>query len=116
MEMEVQDSRAVSGNKEDAPEIEVNGTVAGFVPAFDRVLIKRMAPPPDGLIARPQILQEQAARGTVIAVGESTHPMPPVGAVASFSKFAEEKHFDDEGADEYALVWNVDIRGWHNAA
>lgn len=115
MELEVQDSRAVSGNKADAPEIEVNGTVAGFVPAFDRVLIKRMAPPPDGLIARPQILQEQAARGTVIAVGESAHPMPPVGAVASFSKFAEEKHFDDEGADEYALVWNVDIRGWHNA-
>ena len=32
-----------------------------------------------------------------------------------FVAVAEEKHFDDEGAEEYALVWNVDIRGWHNA-
>jgi hypothetical protein len=72
-----------------------------------------MAPPPEGLIARPEILQEQASRGTVIAVGECSNPTAPVGSVASFSKFAEEKHFDDEGGDQYALVWAVDIRGWH---
>ena len=115
--MEVLDTRAISGNKEDAPDVEINGTVAGFIPAFDRVLIKRLPKPPEsvGGIIRPAIMQEQAARGYVIAVGESDNGMPPVGAVASFSKFAEEKHFDDEGADEYALVWNVDIRGWHNA-
>src|ERR1035437_4338001 len=111
----MRDKRAISGNKEDSPDVEINGTVAGFVPAFDRVLVKRLPKPPEGLIARPEIAQEQAARGVVISVGESVHGMPPVGAVASFSKFAEEKHFADEGADEYALVWNVDIRGWHNA-
>ena len=109
------DKRTISGNKEDPEPIEINGTVAGFIPAFDRILIRRMAPPPEGLIARPQVLQEQASRGTVIAVGESKYPAPPVGSIASFSKFAEEKHFDDEGGDEYALVWNVDVRGWHNA-
>ena len=115
--MEVQDSRALSGNKTDAPPVAINGPVAGFVPAFDRVLIKRLPPPPEmqGGIVRPEIMREQASRGTVVAVGESSYPLPPVGAIASFSKFAEEKHFDDEGADEYALVWNVDIRGWHNA-
>ena len=113
--MEIQDTRAISGFKQDAPEVEINGAVAGFMPAFDRVLVKRLPKPPEGLIIRPEIAQEQAARGVVISVGASSHPMPPVGAVASFSKFAEEKHFDDEGADEYALVWNVDIRGWHNA-
>ena len=115
--MEVQDTRAVSGHKPDAPEVAINGTVAGFVPAFDRVLVKRLPKPSESIngIIRPEIMQEQAARGFVVAVGESAHPLPPVGAVASFSKFAEEKHFDDEGADEYALVWNVDIRGWHLA-
>lgn len=99
----------------DPAPVEVNGTVAGFVPAFDRVLVKRLPKPPDGLIIRPQIAQEQASRGMVIAVGSSKNEMPPVGAIASFSKFAEEKHFDDEGEDEYALVWSVDVRGWHNA-
>jgi co-chaperonin GroES (HSP10) len=114
--MEVQDTRAISGNKQDAPDVEINGTVAGFVPAFDRVLIKRLPKPPEALIIRPEIAQEQAARGVIVAIGQSEHLLPPIGAIASFSKFAEEKHFDDEGADEYALVWNVDIRGWHNAA
>jgi co-chaperonin GroES (HSP10) len=115
--MEVRDSRAILGEKPEGLAVEINGTVAGFIPAFDRVLIRRMAAPPEmvGGIVRPEIMREQASRGTVIAVGESAHPMPPVGAIASFSKFAEEKHFDDEGGDEYALVWNVDIRGWHNA-
>lgn len=107
------DARAISGNKEDSPEIEIHGRVEGFVPAFDRVLIKRLPPPPEGLIARPEILQEQASRGHVIAVGQSKYETPPIGSIASFSKFAEEKHFDDEGGDEYALVWTVDIRGWH---
>jgi hypothetical protein len=111
--MEVTDSRATSGNKQDLPEIEVHGKVEGFVPAWDRVLIKRLPPPPEGLIARPEILQEQASRGTVIAVGPSNYTMPPIGSIASFSKFAEEKHFDDEGGDQYALVWSVDVRGWH---
>lgn len=118
--MEVIDNRRVGADGvariPDPEPVEINGTVEGFVPAFDRVLIKRLPKPPEGLIARPEIAQEQAARGVVVAVGASTHPMPPGGAIASFSKFAEEKHFDDEGADEYALVWNVDIRGWHNAA
>ncbi len=107
------DHRSVTGNKEDAPEVEIHGKVAGFVPAPDRILIKRLPPPPDGLIARPEILQEQAARGFVIAVGSSKSEQPPLGSVASFSKFAEEKHFDDEGSDQYALVWSVDVRGWH---
>lgn len=116
LDHEFADKRASTGNKEDAVEIEIHGTVAGFVPAFDRVLIKRLPKPPDGLIARPEILQEQASRGYVIAIGRNSYSLEnvmPIGAIASFSKFAEEKHFDDEGADEYALVWSVDIRGWH---
>ena len=79
--MEVQDTRAVSGHKPDAPEVEINGTVAGFVPAFDRVLVKRLPKPSESIngIIRPEIAQEQAARGFVIAVGESAHPTAPGG-------------------------------------
>ena len=113
--MEVMDMRASSGNKLDAPQAEINGTLAGFVPAYDRVLIKRLPPPPEGAVIKPQIAQEQAERGIVIAVGESKIPLPPVGAIAKFSKFAEETHFDDEGEDSYVLPWANDIRGWHNA-
>ena len=112
--MEVQDTRAISGHKPEAPKVEINGPVAGFIPAFDRVLIKRLPPPPAGLIVRPEVAQEQSERGIVIAVGDSKYPMPPIGAIASFSKFCDEKHFDGEGSDRYVIPWNVDVRGWHN--
>jgi co-chaperonin GroES (HSP10) len=113
--MEVIDKRSSSGYvKPEAPEI--NGKVAGFIPAFDRILIKRnpMVQSEGGII-RPEVAMEQASRGIVVAVGQSNNPLPPVGSISSFSKFAEEKHFDDEGSEDYVLVWNVDIRGWHNA-
>lgn len=113
--MEILDTRASSGNKPDALPVEINGSWVGFVPAYDRVLIKRFPPPPEGTILRPEIAQEQADRGAVIACGESAHPLPPVGAIAKFSKFVEEIHFDDEGEDRYAIAWANDIRGWHNA-
>ena len=111
--MEILDTRASSGNKPDALPVEINGSWVGFVPAYDRVLIKRLPPPPEGAVIKPQIAQEQAERGIVIAVGESKIPLPPIGAIAKFSKFAEETHFDDEDEDSYVLPWANDIRGWH---
>ena len=115
MDMEVKDTRASSGLKPEAEAPVIFGNVEGYIPAFDRVLIKRLPPPPEtiGGIVRPEIMRDQSERGTVIAVGETKYPAPPIGAIATFSKFAEEKHFDDEGEDRYVLPWNVDIRGWH---
>lgn len=111
--MEVLDNRAVSGNKEEPAYVEINGLVSGFIPAHNRVLIKRLPPPPEGLIARPEIAMEQAERGTVIATSTAEMTMPPVGSIAKFSKYTEEIHFDDEGSDSYVIPYINDIRGWH---
>ena len=125
MELEIQDSRAVSGNK---PEPEIHGKVEGFVPAGDYVLIRRMeAITEEGSIIRPEAYVELAERGEVIAlsfklampsVPDSYIPSgPPIGSIAKFSKYgAEEIHFDDEGQARYVLVRIGDIRGWHLAA
>jgi hypothetical protein len=113
--MEIIEKRTASGGKEDAALVEIWGSVEGFVPATDRVLIKRLPPPEAGLIAKPEIAQEQAERGYVIAVGASDRHVPPIGALATFSKFTEEKRFDDEGGDRYVLPWLEDLRVWHNA-
>jgi len=113
--MEIIDKRSLEGDKPEMPEIEINGKVEGFCPAPNRVLIKRLPPPPEGLIARPEIMQEQAERGTVIAVGHSNDVTPPIGSIAKFSKYAEEINFDDQGSDSYVLPWVQDVRGWHNA-
>lgn len=107
------DRRAVSGNKEEPAYVEVNGLVAGFIPAHNRVLIRRLPPPPTGLIARPEIAMEQAERGIVIAVSTAEMELPPVRSIAKFSKYTEEIHFDDEGADSYVIPYINDIRGWH---
>ena len=43
---------------------------------------------------------EQAERGIVIAIGRnewSLENVLPIGAIAKFSKYTEEIHFDDEG-------------------
>lgn len=114
--MEVQDSRAVSGNKPEAPE--VHGSVVGFIPAGDYVLIKRMeAVQQEGAIYRPEAYVELAERGTVIATSRKAANEIPLDATAKFSKYgAEEIHFDDEGQSRYVLVRMTDIRGWHLAA
>jgi len=113
--IEVVDKRASSGYV--APEKpEVHGKVEGFMPARDRVLVKRLAPiTGNELVARPDIGVELSERGHVIAVGPCEYGAPPVGATASFSKYgAEEKRFDDDnGPNTYALVWIDDVRGWH---
>jgi hypothetical protein len=114
--MEILDKRAIEGDKPEQPEVEVNGKAEGFCPAPNRVLIKRLPPPPEGLIARPEIMQEQAERGVVIACGYTqVFEEIPVGVIAKFSKYAEEIHFDNEGSDSYVLCWIQDVRGWHNA-
>jgi len=116
-EIVVNDKRSSSGYKKpEAPER--HGKVSGFVPARDRVLVKRLAPvTEDGLIARPDIGVELSERGEVIAVGICEFGAPPVGTVACFGKYgAEEKRFDDDGGpNTYALVWVDDVRGWHDA-
>ena len=111
--MEVVDNRTTSGNKEEPQYVEINGFVTGFTPAHNRVLIKRLPPPPEGLIARPEIAMEQAERGIVIATSSAEMTLPPVGSIAKFSKYTEEIHFDDEGADSYVIPYINDIRGWH---
>jgi co-chaperonin GroES (HSP10) len=113
---EVQDSRAVSGNKEEPAYVEINGLVAGFTPSYNRVLIKRLPPPPEGLIVRPEVAMEQSERGVVIAIGRNEWCIEnsmPIGAIAKFSKYTEEIHFDDEGVDSYVIPYINDIRGWH---
>lgn len=116
-EFVVTDRRGISGYKKPgAPER--HGKIAGFVPARDRVLVKRLAPvTEDGMIARPDIGVELSQRGFVIAVGPCEFGAPPIGSIADFSKYgAQEKRFDDdEGPDTYASVWIDDIHGWHNA-
>ena len=113
--MEVLDSRAVSGNKPEAPE--VHGKVQGFVPAGDYVLIRRMeAVTEESGIVRPEAYVELAERGEVIAVSVRAKEVP-LGSTAKFSKYgAEEIHFDDEGQARYVLVRIGDIRGWHLAS
>jgi co-chaperonin GroES (HSP10) len=123
--MEVQDKRSIEGEKPEAPEVEIFGKVAGFRPAQNRILIRRQQQTDDlgaGLI-RAQAYTEVSARGEVIAVGApypETSPfyvqLPPVGAVATFSKYAETKEFDDQTRpDEFAMPYAHDIHGWHNA-
>src|ERR1700722_1292093 len=89
-----------------------HGKVDGFVPSRDRILVKRLAPvTEDGLIARPEVGVELSERGEIIAVGACEYGAPPIGAIASFSKYgAEEKRFDDDnGPNTFALVWVDDI-------
>lgn len=95
----------------EAPKIFV---VASFVPATDRLLLKRLPPPEEGLIIKPQIAVEQSEYGIVIAIGDGVDV--PLGQVAKFSRFsAEDIHFEDElEGDEYVLAYKHDIRGWFN--
>lgn len=86
--------------------------VASFVPAMDRLLLKRLPPPKEGAIIKPQIAVEQSEYGIVIAVGKGVDV--PLELVAKFSRFsAEEINFEDqEAGDEYVLAYKHDIRGW----
>jgi co-chaperonin GroES (HSP10) len=86
--------------------------VGSFVPATDRLLLKRLPPPKEGLIVKPQIAVEQSEYGIVIAIGKGVDV--PLDLVAKFSRFsAEEIHFEDElEGDEYVLAYKHDIRGW----
>ena len=114
--MEITDSRAVSGNKPEAAE--VHGKIAGFIPAGDYVLIRRMAAiAEESGIIRPEAYVELAERGTVIATSRKAANEIPLDATAKFSKYgAEDIRFDDEGQDRYVLVRMMDIRGWHLAS
>lgn len=100
------------GQKKDSPEIW--GKVEGFIPAGDYVLVKRLKSiEQDGMIVRPEVAVELSERGYVIAVSKKAENVP-LGFIATFSKYgAEEKRFDDEGQERYALVRTSDIRGWH---
>lgn len=115
--LNVIDKRSSSGYKK--PEaLGRYGKVAAFVPARDRVLVKRLAPlTEEGMIVRPEVTVELSERGEVIAVGVCEYGAPPMGVIACFSKYgAEEKRFDDDaGPNTYALVWVDDVRGWDRA-
>lgn len=119
--MEVQDKRSIEGEKPEAPAVEIFGKVAGFKPGQNRVLIRRQKETEQlgGGLIRAQAYTELSSRGEVIAVGPASITtshifMPPVGAIATFSKYAETKEFDDQGDDTYALPYAHDIHGWHN--
>ena len=122
--MELVDKRSIEGEKPEAPPVEVFGTVAGFRPGQNRVLIRRQRETEQlgGGLIRAQAYTELSARGEVIAVGPTApadSPMfmvlPPVGSIATFSKYAETKEFDDQGDDTYAMPYAHDIHGWHDA-
>lgn len=113
--MTIVDKRTTTGGKVDAPPVEINGSLYGFIPAGDYVLIRRLKVVQQGLIATPDSYTELAERGVVIATSVKAHEVPQ-GAITKFSKYgAEEIHFDDEGDEKYVLVRLADIRGWHNA-
>ena len=116
--MEIADKRTATGGKVDELPVEVNGTVAGFIPAGDYVLVLRQqAQEQVGLIHRAEAYVELAERGRVIATSRKAALEIPLDAIVKFSKYgAEEIHFDDEGDGQYALVRTMDIRGWHYAA
>ena len=119
--MDVLDSRKVGQDGEiripDPEPVEVFGTVAGFQPGENHVLIRRQKETDQlgaGLI-RAQAFTEVSARGEVVAAGPCTqHFMPPIGSIATFSKYAESKEFDDQGEDLYAMPYVHDIHGWHD--
>ncbi len=105
------DCHAAGAEKSAADEVH-GFAAANFVPAEDRLLLKRLPPREEGLIVRPQITVEQSEYGVVIAVGDDVYV--PLGVVAKFSRFsAEEIHFEDEQpGEEYVLAYKHDIRGW----
>ena len=117
--MEIVEKRASSGLKEDPKPVVIWGSVEGFIPSHGRILVKRLPPPEEGLIARPEIAQEQAERGYVVAVNPmdsaENQYLPPLDSVVTFSRYVEEKQFDDQGSDRYVLPFLEDIRGWHRA-
>jgi co-chaperonin GroES (HSP10) len=97
----------------EAPEEPKIFVVAAFRPATDRLLLKRLPKPKEGLIVAPQIAEEQSEYGFVVAIGKDVDV--PVNVVAKFSKYSgeEEIHFEDEKpGDEYLLAYKHDIRGW----
>lgn len=101
---------------EPAPVEPMIFVVAAFHPATDRLLLKRLPKPKEGLVIKPQIAEEQSEYGFVVAIGKDVEV--PLGVVAKFSKFSgeEEIHFEDECAgDEYLLAYKHDIRGWFDA-
>jgi len=97
---------------------EVHGKVAGFAPAGDYILVRRLKSiDQDGMIVRPEVAVELAERGVVVAVSAKAAKEGYVtGVVAKFSKYgAEEIVFDDAESERYALVRTHDVRGWHRA-
>lgn len=112
--MEVLDKRSIEGEKPAPPE--VHGNVAGFVPAGDYVLVRRLKTvEQEGLIVKAEAYMELAERGYVVATSLKAFEVP-IGAIAKFSKYgAEEITFDDAGQERYALVRLTDVRGWHLA-
>jgi co-chaperonin GroES (HSP10) len=114
--MEVIDKRSIEGAKPEPPE--VHGSVHGFIPAGDYVLIRRLeAQTEESGIIRPEAYVELAERGVVIATSRKAANEIPLDATAKFSKYgAEEIHFDDEGQSRYVLVRMSDVRGWHLAS
>jgi len=110
--MEILDHRSIEGEK--PQQAEIHGTVAGFTPRGDYVLVKRLkAIEQEGLIVKAEAYIELSERGHVVALGAKSDDVP-LGVIAKFSKYgAEEIHFDDEGQERYALVRVSDVRGWH---
>ena len=112
----IEDKRASTGGRVDPEPQEVNGSVNGFIPAGDYVLIRRLKTVEQGLIARPEAYSELAERGIVISTSSKAANEVPLDSTAKFSKYgAEEIHFDDEADDSYVLVRLPDVRGWHLA-
>lgn len=103
------------GQKKEIPEI--HGVVAGFVPAGDYVLVRRLKEVVEhGGIVRPEVAIELSERGVVVATSRKASEDIQAGVIAKFSKYgAEEIHFDNEGQERYALVRTSDIRGYHLA-
>lgn len=102
---------------EAAPYDLLRFTVELFRPAVDRLLLKRLPPPKQGIIVKPEIAEEQSEYGYVVAVGQDVQV--PLDMVAKFSKFSgpEEIHFEGEqDGDDFVLVYKHDIRGWFVAA
>ena len=124
--MEVKDSRAIGGEKADPVYVEVNGFVAGFIPAHDRILVPAIAylfPPPPGYWFSSPRLPLRSSQSVASSSQSFLLQIGGWGVVCSpyrlhrqiLEIYPKKMIFDDEDGASYGLPYINDIRGWHYA-
>jgi len=99
--------------------------VQGFRPAFDQVLVKLMKQEQEGMIIRPEMMEEPSEIAEVIAVGQGVfagntiYPIP--FKVGQFVKFpanivgAKQRFPGEPSEDTYTIIRAQDVWGSYDA-